>query len=193
MAKTRLTNDSRRVIARKVIEYKFAPIEAALRARENELAQAAWDQVHGPFKKEIAKLPAGALKKEDDVYVNVGGHKHDLDFKEPVGCFYCFDSYSNPLVLKDPDVIARAQSWAAEKDQAKTDRRDLERKVEALLASFRTFEDAVAGWPDAAGFIAAELARHGSFVDVPSLPSVKVEDVSRALGLPPETDLAEAA
>lgn len=194
MAKTRLLNADRDVIEAAILAHRFDPLDAAYLAEENALAIKIRAKVYGDFLPTMEAAPAGAFPENNAIRVNVDGRRILLSFG---------DSYRTVArvwnkhtgggeILSGPSsnaLLAKVLDWANRREATKRERNALKYSVRATLASFTTFEGLVEGWPEAASFANTQWKARGSFV--PSLPAVKLQELSAALDLPPE--VAEAA
>lgn len=193
MPKTRMTNADREAIRDAVLAHKFTPIEAARRTEENALAKQVRARVYGDFLSVMEAAPEGAFRTSSDLRVNVGGKHFRLRFGgagERVRIWHTHE-YDPALAVPDTDKLgARIAAWADASEAARSERSDLRYKVGATLGSFRHFEDAQSGWPEADRFITEQWRKRCHFV--PGLPAVAISDLTAALDLPPEIE-AEAA
>jgi hypothetical protein len=194
MAKTRLLNADRDVIEAAILAHRFDPLDAAYLAEENALAIKIRAKVYGDFLPTMEAAPAGAFPENNAIRVNVDGRRILLNFGDSyrtVARVWSGHSNGNEI-LSGPSsnaLLAKVLDWANRREATKRERNDLKYSVRATLASFTTFEGLVEGWPEAASFANTQWKARGSFV--PSLPAVKLQELSAALDLPPE--VAEAA
>jgi hypothetical protein len=194
MPKTRLLIADREAIRDAIIAHKFEPIEAGLGAEEYALADEARRIAYGPYIKTIEAAPAGAFPESANVHVNVGGKSILLKFGESWRVqrrvFAKHDSGYIVAVPEDDAYGARVVGWAERRDQAKASRADLRRSIAGTLAAFRSFEDLLIAWPEAATFIRPRLESRPEYEA--NVPAVVLADLTTALDLPPE-DVAQAA
>lgn len=194
MTKTRMTKYDRHAIRQAILEHKFIPVEAALLAEENALAIQARAKAYGDYLKVIDAAPAGAFAEEDDANLNVGGSRIRLrfgaDYKITARVFSAH-ARDTMLALRDSDPLAvKIMGWAHRAEEARRARGDLQAKLTGTLGAFRTFDDLLAGWPEASTFITERWRISGEYVA--SVPAVTLQELSAALDLPPE-EIAVAA
>ncbi len=194
MAKTRLTKADREAIRDAIIKHKFTPLEADVRAEENALALQARAKAYGDYLTVIEAAPKGAFGEDDDVNLNVAGRRIRLRF----GADYTtrarlyFDHCRSGYLMSLPESDkfgAKVLAWADKAEANRKARSDLRSNVLATLAAFNTFDDLLAGWPEADAFITARWRERPDYSA--NVPAVALRDLSAALDLPP--DVAEAA
>lgn len=190
MAKTRLTNADRDNIREAVIHHKFAPIEANLLAEEHALAIKARIKAYGDFLAVMEGAPKGAFVEESQVRVNVGGRKIYLNFGGEVRVFAKDGRYDGYLLsAPETDALgAKILDHAIREEQSKQDKNKLRANVKGTLAAFTTFDDLLAGWPEADKFITARWRTRPDYSA--NVPAVAIRDLSTALDLPPEVEEA---
>ncbi len=191
MAKTRLTKADREAIRDAVIEHKFAPLDAANAAEEAALAVKARIKAYGSYLPTIEAAPAGAYAEQSVAPVNVGGKRISLYFDGAARLFAKSFGYGNFLLsLSEDDAFGKAiLDHAERKKTLRADRSKLEDIVNGTLSAFNTFDDLLAGWPEAESFITARWRERPDYSA--NVPAVAIRDLSAALDLPP--DVAEAA
>lgn len=193
MAKTRLTNDDRDAIRSAVIDRKFDPLFAALKAKESAVVIKARARAYGKYTAEIDAAPTGAFATESNHSFVVAGRRYQLRSEKPLRVFfkdtrgYMEAMISLPAGDKLGDEI---ESVAHEREELKNTRDHLRSTIRATLSAFRTFDDLILAWPEAEPFIKARWQTRPEWKA--NVPAVEIKSLSHALDLPPET-VAEAA
>jgi hypothetical protein len=194
MPKTRLLIADREAIRDAIIDHKFTPLQEALAVEEAALADEARRIAYGPYLRTVEKAPEGAFGLRSDVRVNVGGKRIQLAFAPDYSATRrVFSAHRNEDILAVPDgdaFGARVLDYAERKEVARKQRGDLYRSTFATLAAFRTFEDLLVAWPEAASFVRPRLESRPEYEA--NVPAVVLADLTAALDLPPE-DVAQAA
>lgn len=194
MAKTRLFKDDREAIRAALVGHKYDPIFAAREREEFALAAEVWDHIYAAHKAAMAKLPAGALPESDHITVRAYGKYVTLHFgrgdflKRPKRRL--FDAHKRVWEAPACDLAERVERWAQAGEDLKKERNEMGVKLDAALASFRTFDDLLAAWPDAERFITKRWRERPEYASS-QLPAPVLTDLSKALDLPP--DVKEAA
>lgn len=195
MTKTRLNNADREAIRDAVILHKFQPVEAALDAEMHALAIQARVKAYGDYLATIEAAPDGAFPTEGHCNLIIGGKRIRLSF----GVFPCavrvFSHHARyereMLNLTDADPFGKkVMAWAERREEAKGQRSKLKDNVRGTLDAFKTFDDLLAGRPEAERFITARWRQRPDYIA--NVPAVEIRTLSEALDLPPETE-AEAA
>lgn len=194
MAKTPLRMDDREQIAVAMVARKFDPVAARLDAEEYALAAAVWEHVHGPFKAVIYQLPKGALRADHELDLNYNGRWLSLKFGPDPGWDKRDTRETRPMfascnerLVPSKKLAERLDAWSDGVKQLQEDKTDALAKTLGTLKSFRTFEDLIAAWPEAAKFVTSRMTKRDI---APNVPAVLLRDLNALLDLPPETELA---
>lgn len=178
MPKTRLTVADREEISALIIDHRFAePIRAAEKEQKDRALEAY--RIH--YAKHagwMAAAPEGALPTVTALWFSESadspGTRIVLDMPLKV-----FASTRRSEIPMTPSLRA---AISADRNLTK-ERIEAQRMVGGLLASFRTFEDAIARWPEAETFIQKVFdTKRGP---VANLPAVVPDAINRLLDLPP--------
>ncbi|HYC66679.1 Nmad5 family putative nucleotide modification protein [Brevundimonas sp.] len=191
--KTRLTNADREAIRAALIDHKFKPIFADLDREENALAIKVRARAYGDFLSVIDNAPEGAFPSTGKVTVAVGGKSYGVTFSGAARVFYQHDRgwSSRILEMKSGDKLGeQIEDHANRLETAKDERNHLRRTLDATLKEFRTFDDLLAGWPEAEAFITERWRSRPEYAA--NVPAVAIKTLTESLDLPPET-VAEAA
>lgn len=191
---TRLTNDLRDAIARKLIKHAHQASADAVAAQVAAFADAAYRHaLTGDQIATINALPDGWLQVRNRIDVSVGYYRDMVHFS---GHFSgAGDGIDTPLsagrrvvdwiyrngVQIEADTPLAAQ-WekmraaiSAHADRVKVDRRN----IDSALRAVATVEKLIEVWPEAAPFASGCLAK-----PQPKLPAIPVATLNAALGLP---------
>ena len=181
---TRLTNDMRNAITYAAVGHKFDPLMEALDKAEDALAR----EVHAALlpASEIeaaAAMPARWICTSNTVNINAGGYRVCLELicgsRLPVpvdGGYYALGN------LPHGDLCDRVREHVEAKRTLQGERNAARRATEVLLASATTIKALRAAWPDGETF----YKKFEGAVPASTLPAVRVDEVNKLLGLPPE-------
>lgn len=214
MAKTRLNNDDRAVIAKAIIAHKFDPLIAANRQQEYSLAEAVYARLYTPdLRKKMKALPDDAFKQVVDIVVAVNGQKGPLRFgpdsyddlgahpaykfrderkTKPVLYKHAargYDALPSLMLMDNDELGAAIVQWRREREDLKKSPAEMSKKLGATLDSYRYFDDLVTAFPQAETFILKrwrERPDGGS----PGVPALAIKDLARELDLPPDVKVA---
>jgi hypothetical protein len=194
MPKTRLLVADREAIRDAIIAHKFEPILSAQADDEAALAEEARRTAYGAFLRTVERAPEGAFPVRSAVEVNAGGKRIQLSFSaDHMALRRVYSAHTHGFILavaEDDEYAARVLAHAERKGETRKQRADLYRSTFATLTAFRTFEDLLIAWPEAATFIRPRLESRPEYEA--NVPAVVLADLTTALDLPPE-DVAQAA
>lgn len=183
----RLTNDVRDGIAYTAISQSFATRVAAFDAAEDALAKEAYNSLFPVAEQKlVAKVPTNWFRLDACLRFNVGGQRIELTVAgdglpvpyKPRGStdrgYHC-----NTLgAIPAGDLCDRIQAHAMAKDNFRTERRQAETAVKAMLNSVTTIGKLKEVWPEGAPFYAQIES-----ATVISLPAIRASEVNAMLGL----------
>lgn len=182
---TRLTNDMREAIAHAAVGHKFDPLKTALGNAEDALAR----EVHAALlpASEIAAaaaLPARWVKATRAIRTNAGGYRVNLELTDDARLPVPVDSeYHGSLGnLPHGDLCDRVRAHVENRENTYRQRMAAYQATKTLLASATTIKSLRAAWPDGETF----YKKFEGAVPASTLPAVRVDEVNKLLGLPPE-------
>lgn len=191
MKKTYLSVGKRERIRNRLLERKFKPLEDANLAEQAKVAEAALDQqLTPPEWARIEDLPEGWMPttitvKLRDPKASWDSHYEEVKLTHPRRVPQSL--YGRILLAKDVDAALWSRWVDLEQGERdiKAQRDKTKRELDATLASYRTVEALVEGWPEVGPIVEEVIG-----VATPkALPAVA--HLNEVLELPPEQ--AEAA
>lgn len=180
MASTRLTNDMKETIIKRVIDHGFEARAKELWETETKLAAKAYDRLHPKkIREAMAALPRGYLNTSGTILVSINGCNYRLDLpeKRPEPGDY----HRGRLLLPGDDKLAvEISAFMNERGAMKKDCNEARANARAVLNSVRTIAQLVKVWPEVEAF-AADLETKPT-----AALAVRMDDLNAALRLPPE-------
>lgn len=198
MAMTYLTVDDRTAIAKLIVDHKYQPLLDEIAAKHKVLAQEAYDWLYPEeTRKMLDDLPHGAVPLSSTLHFKVGAGHATAYFagtenyeagQKPHNRRRVFYKHHDHKIAADINVnqvpcIDNIRLLESQRARLKEDRKEMIKKVEATLSSYRYFEKAIAAWPEAERFIKQrwQLKPEGGA----PVPAVRFQDLNAVLGLPP--------
>lgn len=183
MASTRLNNELRRVVRRRILEHAFGKRRQEFAIKEYALGDRLYDHLHTPKQKEAMRaLPEEFFKREDHISVSIDGQYHKIDLRESrivsyhAACHRTAFSSSTPL---GSDLL----SFVIEKQKLTDEERRAGKNAWAVLESCHTVSGLIKTWPEVAEFC-KDLEKSPTPTCTAlalNLPALNLE-----LGLPPD-------
>lgn len=181
MTSLRLTNVDRASVVNLAVKSAFEKKTATLAKEEAALAIAAYEFLFPEKVRKIARsLPDGWVREDACLKFTFRGMQTTLKIPKPVRV-PTNNSYScNPLgAINDEDLNARFLKLEGDKEDAKRERSELSRNLEALLTRMVTLRKLSEGWPEGKKFYA-----HLTPCEAAPVPAIQIDVINRALGLP---------
>lgn len=189
MSKTRLTNADRDAICGAILNHRFDRVDADLAVEENALAIRIRAHFCGDFLATMEAAPKRAFAEANSATFTVDGKRMRLCFGGDVRLCFADYTYSGfPNLSEASPLGKKVMAWANKREASKADRASLRDQLRGTLSSFHTFEALVEEWPEAASFANAQWVSRGTYK--PQLPALPLRQLSAALDLPPEIEIA---
>ena len=177
---TRLTNDMRSRIERKLMERRFSEREAALVKQEQKLALAVYNSAFSATdRRKMTSLPDGWLAKHRHVRFEAYGtfhHFHMKDakpFPDNKSGYCCLATFEARHELAE-----RTRAFKAAKSDLRKEKHEAETELQRALASCTTVKRLLEAWPELEPFVS-------DYVSTPNtLPTVPVEKLNADFRLP---------
>jgi hypothetical protein len=190
MAKTRLTNELRKAIAKKAVEPAFKAREEAFEVEKTKFADAIYQDLHGAAAEVVRKLPPEWSNMSNDFSLHcrgdrVWGHGNtftmskDQPFPPDDGGVYV--PADHPWALKEMRRLGKVS------DKLHADKEEAYKAVNALMYSCRTVEALLEAWPEGEAFIPTAFT--------PTYPVAVIglgDKINRMLGIGPVTEAGKA-
>ncbi|WP_417847094.1 Nmad5 family putative nucleotide modification protein [Thalassospira povalilytica] len=183
----KLSNEIRNNIIKALIKHRFAADQEAIDQREASLADKLYCDYYGAAtRKQMDKMPDGALPVTRDTFVTFAGCRDTLKFSSERRCFYIDRLGGSTMRVAKYDAHhAYTLEWHA-LENARKDLKERKsqaaNKAEAVLKSVGSSKRLLEIWPEVEPFLPPEPAKV-------QLPATITQDLNKALDLP----VAEAA
>jgi hypothetical protein len=182
----RLTVDIKNSILVAVLHHAFEKREKELIAQEHELAGLVYADVYKDTFAKMNALPDGYLPERSDISVAFGS-KDSIAVLHMRGLYRCAKKWHGwcdgvPKIYEHKHPLTlHYQRYAKAKDALKQERKDAERKANAVINSVTTVKRLLQVWPEAEKFIKPHLGNSES-----RALTVPMIELNKALGLPPD-------
>lgn len=175
---TRLTKSMREMILNNAIADKFKKQQDEFEQREMDIADAIYLEVTTKEEREAVKIliKKGWLSSSHSMFVSARGYSTNLVTREPV-----LYNMSRLQTVKNSDALIE---YLTAKNKFNETLQDTKHKLRRMLESISSVKQLREAWPEGAEYydpVAKQYTR------TPNLPTVRVEEINKLLGLPKET------
>ena len=180
---TRLTNDLRRVILKRIFEHAFMARDAAMEVEERAVARKVYEHEHpAKIRAAMAVLPQGFLYETDCIDVRIDGQSRRLNLggTYPVGRAIAHGYVA--LASSEP-IGAEVKAFHVKKAAYEDEKEKRKREARTIVSAASSVKRLIETWP-AVESLVADLKGEKA-VTALALP---MRDLNAALGLPPDSD-----
>lgn len=180
---SRLTKQLREKMLETVLDHAFTAKQQAAERIKIVAGEKIYTDIYGSHLIAMESLPKGILAKSRYIYVAIAGQKHCVYFGESrlIGHKHS-DRYGDnaKLYVGDETVSQEFMKAVEAVDKLQSERKSMQREVNAVLESVQTFKKLWEVWPECKSL----LEKFEQKPAIAILPAVQVHRLNAALGLP---------
>lgn len=177
---SRLTKDLRERMARCVLNNAFEAKEKEAIKNLRLAGDKIYDDIYGAHQKAMKSLPKDWLNTSQYIKIAIAGQAHEVRFTETRLIGYEHYWKKPKLYVGDEQVCIDFLKAINVTEDLESQRKAMEREVNAILHSVQTFKKLWEVWPASKSL----LEKFESKPTVAMLPAIQFDKVNAALGLP---------
>lgn len=189
MKSQKLSTDKRDAIALKLLDKKFADIEAEIQKKKYAFNLEIYNSIYDEAtRRKMNRLPKGWLPEKDEfaVYFEGGayGGRCRPDLEKPKRFLHKHESLYVPIKAFDSstEIHKKHEDISKEIEDSREERKKMNREVWAILNSANTTKQLIELWPEIEDIV-KELFDNEASVSGYNLPAVNMADINKKLGL----------
>ena len=180
---TRLTNDLRRVILKRIFEHAFTARDAAMEVEERAVARKVYEHEHpAKIRAAMAVLPKGFMCEDDYIDVRIDGQARRLQ----LGGTYQISRtvvHGHVALASSEPIGAEVKAFHVKKAAYEDEKEKRKREARTIVFAASSVKRLIETWP-AVETLVSDMKGEKA-VTALALP---MRDLNAALGLPPDSD-----